>query len=437
MRRSTAILSVVGTLVLSACAGGNWQRFRPERYEAAKSDNQAVIRASTYDALTQVQSLSSKGQHVDALDRLEDLEPQVKDIPNERALLYQARAYVLMTMGRLNDAAPAIEEALAPETLPEQTAHDLRYNLAQIYVQQEKFKKAAPLLELWIAQAESPEPDVLALLSYIYYQDGKHDLAANYAKRAIRNRPDNDDWRNILLSCQFELKRYAQAKKTLMHLIGRKPTDPQHWRTLSQLDLLLEHPDSALVSMEVLGDLSTLEPHEIVQLARLSLVQELPARAAAILSSALQERRIKPSYEHWSLLGHAQLAAKNFPQAIEAFVQSRDLQSDPARKSDLCLRLAGLAMRMGEWKEAQVHAGCAGEHPDPQIKANADLILGISNYQTRNFEASLAALRSAKQHASTRASAGQWEAMVLVQRENLATIAGGAASDVPPELSRR
>lgn len=432
MRPSRAVLSVVAGLLVSACAGGNWQRFRPERYEAAQSEDKAVIRASTYDALTQVQSLSAKGQQVDALDRLTDLESQVKDVPNERALLFQAKAYVLMTMGRLHEAAPAIEKALAPETLPEQTAHDLRYNLAQIYVQQEKFQKAAPLLELWIAQSERPEPDVLALLSYIYYQDGKHELAAGYAQRALRLRPDNDNWRNILLSCQFELKRYRRAKQTLMHLIARKPTDPQHWRTLSQLDLLLEHPESALVSMEVLGDISTLESHEIVQLARLSLVQELPARAAAILSSALKERKIARTPEHWALLGHAELAAKNYTQAIEALGRSRDLQTDPTKKSDLCLRLAGLAMRWGQWDEAQAQASCATEHPDPQIKANAELILGISSYQTRDFETSLTALRTAKANAATRASADQWEAMVLAQRENLAMIKGDA-----PEASAR
>lgn len=436
MRRCWLLLVTSAALFASACAGGNWQRFRPERYEAAQSEDQAVIRASTYDALTQVQNLSAKGQHVDALDRLEDLEVQVKDVPNERALLFQAKAYVLMTMGRLHEAAPAIEKALAAETLPEQTSHDLRYNLAQIYVQQEKFKQATPLLEMWIAHNERPEPEVVALLAYLYYQEGKHELAATYAQRALRQRPDNVDWRNIVLSCQFELKRYRQAKQTLMQLIARKPTDPQHWRTLSQLDLLLEHPENALVSMEVLGDLSTLEAQEIVQLARLSLVQELPVRAASILSTALKERRIPRTAEHWSLLGHAQLGAKNFSEAIAAFTQSRDLQSDPARKCDLCLRLAGLAMRLGQWQEAQAHARCAAEHSNPQIKANAQLIAGISSYQLRDFGASLAALQAAKTHANTRASAQQWEAMVVAQRENLAMIDAGTSLAAPGASAR-
>lgn len=407
------------SLSFIGCASGNWMRFRPEHFETADPGNHAVIRAQTYDALTKVQALSSKGQHVDALDRIQDLESQVNDVPHEQALVQQAKAYVLMTMGRLHEAPAAIEKALAPGTLPEQTSQDLRYNLVQIYVQQEAFGKAAPVLEHWVSQSERPEPEAVALLAYIYFQQREYKLAASYAKRAIKLRPDHDDWRKILLGCQFELKQYAQARETLLELLGRAPTNAEHWRALNQVDLLLEHPADALVSQEIFGDVSTLGEQEILQLARLSLLQALPARGARLLVEALRERRIADRAEHWKLLGHAQLAAKNFEGAMQAFEQSQRRQKDPARKAALCLRLAGLAMRLGKWSEAQAQAECAAKSSSPQLAANAWLIEGIASYQAREFDRSLTSLSAAQREPTTRQSARQWEEMVRAQAHNL------------------
>lgn len=417
-------ICLVSTLCAQGCASGNWLRFRPERFESADSGDNAVISASTYDALTKIQALSAKGQHVDALDMLSDLESAVKDVPNERALIYQAKAYVLMTMGRLHEAPPAIEKALEPGTLPEQTAQDLRYNLAQIYVQQEQFKKAAPVLELWISQTDRPEPEAVALLAYIHHQEKHYDLAARYAKQALAMRPDNIDWRQILLACQFEQKNYKGARASLMHLLSRAPTDPGHWRTLSQLDLLLEHPSDAMMSLEIAGDISQLESHEIMQLVRLSILQELPSRGARILSQALQEQRVADSAEHWSLLGHAHLGAQDFERAGKAFEQALAKMQDPKQKTDLCLRLAGLATRQGDWPLAQRHAQCAAQSPDPQTRANAQVIDGIASYQSRDFQRSLASLAAARAYPATRTTARQWEDMVRVQMHNLSTIAG-------------
>lgn len=411
-----------GVLAQGACASGNWLHFRPESVQPAGADQDHVIRASTYDAITKVQELSAKGQHVDALDRLSDLEGQVQKVPKERALFYQAKAYVLMTMGRFHEVPEAIEKALEPGTLPETTTQDLRYNLAQIYAQQEQFQKAAPVLEEWIAQSDRPEPQAVALLAYIYYQDKEFALAKRYIKRALGQKPGELDWRKILLSCELELKDYAQARKTVFALIASEPLQAEHWRTLNYLDLLLEHPDDALVSLDLVQDLASLQEPELLQLVRLSVLEGVPFQGAQMLREALETKRVQDTAQHWSLLGHAYLASQEFKAASSAFEQALQRVGPGPKYGALCLRLAGLAMRREQWADAQEKAQCAAKSKVPAEQANAALIDGIASYQLRAFDRSLAALARAKGFDQTRASAGSWEEMVRVQREHLTLI---------------
>lgn len=417
---------LLGLSVQGACASGNWIHFRPETYERAQGEDDHVIRASTYDAITKVQELSAKGQHVDALDHLSDLESQVQAVPKERALFYQAKAYVLMTMGRFHEAPEAIEKALEPDTLPEPTAQDLRYNLAQIYAQQEQFQKAAPALEMWIAQSDRPDPQAVALLAYIYHEDKQFELAIRYIKQALAQKPGELDWRKILLSSELALKRYAPARKSVLALLSSDPLNPEHWRTLNQLDLLLEHPDDALVSLDVVQDLAQLQASELLQLVRLRMLQGLPFQGAQMLHQALETRQVQDSAEHWSLLGHAYLASQEFAQASQAFEQSLQRQDLPEKRQTLCLRLAGLAMRTEQWSQAQRHASCAEQSSNRAQRANAALIDGIASYQHRDFERSLQALGRARGFDQTKASAASWEDMVRVQRENLKLISSQA-----------
>lgn len=425
--RALVLLSVV--FFSGGCASGNWLHFRAERYEAADTGDERVIRAATYDVLVKAQKLSAKGQHVDALDLLHDLEGELKaqagEHLNELALTYQAKAYVLMTMGRMHEAAPAIELALQSSTLAEQTMQDLRYNLAQIYVQQEKFKKAAPVLEQWISQADNPEPQALALLGYIYYQDKRYAVASEYTERAIKLRPEQTDWIKILLSCQYERKQYEQARKTLLRLIAREPMQASHWRSLSQLDLLLDQPQQALVSLELAQDASALSPDEILQMARLSLVGGIPQRAVSTLSEGLKAGKVKASARNLRLLAHAQLSAKNLEAALEAFEDSQAAEEKVEEKCKVCLRMAGLAMRLGDWARARRHALCAARSEDDTRKANAKLIEGVASYQMRDFSSSLASLADAEAFPVTQSSALQWAQMVRVQQENIRIIGSG------------
>lgn len=432
MKQAWALLLLGVVYSVNGCASGNWLHFRAERYEAADRGDERVIRAATYDVLVKAQKLSAKGQHVDALDLLHDLEGELKGQgnahPNERALTYQAKAYVLMTMGRMYEAAPAIELALQSSTLPEQTTQDLRYNLAQIYVQQEKFKKAAPVLEQWISQADNPEPEALALLGYIYYQDKRYAVASEYTERALRLRPDQIDWRKILLSCQYERKQYDRARETLLRLIGREPMQASHWRSLSQLDLLLDQPEQALVSLDLAQDVSALSPDELLQLVRLSLVEGIPQRAVSMLSRGLESGKVKAAAKHLRLLAHAQLAAKNLQAALEAFEESQAVEGDLEEKCKVCLRMAGLAMRLGDWARARRHAVCAAQSVNDTRKANAKLIEGVASYQMRDFSSSLASLAAAEAFPVTQSSAAQWAQMVRVQQENIRIIGSGKAA---------
>lgn len=421
-RAQRAILGLglcLGICSGGACASGNWLHFRPERFERADEGQDNVIRASTYDAITKVQELSAKGQHVDALDRLSDIEAQVQKVPKERALFYQAKAYVLMTMGRFHEAPEAIEKALEPGTLPEATQQDLRYNLAQIYAQQEQFQKAAPVLEMWVAQSDRPDPQAVALLAYIYHEDKQFALAKRYIERALASKPKQIDWRKILLSCELELKAYAKARQTVFSLIGSEPMKVEHWRTLHHLDLLLEHPDDALVSLDLVQDLHALQEPELMQLVRLSILEGLAYRGAQMLKEALETKLVQDSTANWSLLGHAYLASQEFALAISAFEQALQRQGAGKAGHALCLRLAGLAMRNEAWTKAQRYASCAAKSEAPAEQANAALIDGIASYQARAFDRSLASLARAKRFDQTRASARSWEDMVRVQREHL------------------
>lgn len=410
---------VLGSSGLVGCADGNWRHYRATRYERAQEDERSV-RPRTYDLLVELQKLQEKGESKKALRAIEAYENKVKEVPYEKALLAQAKAFLLLGQGKYSEAIPAIETALVDELLPEETEKNLLYNLAQIQYQQKNYEGAERALESWMALTPDPGAQDLALMAHIYYQQKKYGRVLSAMKRALKKRPEEKSWRQLVLSVHYEQKDFAAAREVLLSLLEREPGNKAYWDALASLELELKRPEYGLASLELGSRSGAWSETERMRVALLNLSLQAPQRSVRMLERGLQKGEIKESAAHWELLGNAQATARDLPGACVSMLKAKALTKDKGKQAVLALRVAEFNLHLGHWAPALEYGQEAAQSEAAEVSSRGLLVVGIASYQLREFDRSIQALGRAQERArsksTTAQSAKQWLQLVLSQR---------------------
>lgn len=371
----------------------------------AEPQESPAVGRLTYEYLFLAEALMRHERYAEARTELSGLLKRVKGNDYESALVLQTWAYAEIADGRYPAAAKRLAQALAYGALPAKVAHPLRFTLAQLYAQQERYTEAAKQLKRWFASENKADAKAHVLAAQVYAALKHYKTAIRHARAALAAaKPANESHYRLLLSLYLQAGHWENAASLLQGDILRQyPQKREYWRQLASIQMQRKQESRAASTLSLAYRQGLLEPADIRQLAQLYLYLEMPHKAATLLQQAMQSRQLRRSASHQRLLAMAWQAAREPQAAVAAYRQ--------AGESDDLLRAGELLIDLEQWFEASEILRRAIKTGKSSTQGRAHLLLGISELRLQRFDNAAGAFQRALQQSANdkeRRQAQQW-----------------------------
>ncbi len=365
-----------------------------------------ALSPTTYKTLTSIQQQMDQGKDSAALAALQKLLGESGQSAYEQAVTQQMLGYVQINRGAYAAAVKAFEQSLALQQLPDRTAQNLRYNLGQLYLEQDLPDQAIVILEVWFDKQSSPTAEAHVLLAQALAQKKQYRKAIPQLQKAnsLSGVP-HAEWYEALLAMHYELQSYPDCVPLLKKMIRLFPQQGHYWQQLASVYLTLDDRDTALAALELAFSNGVLNNEQaLLQLAQLYLASGVPYKAARLIEQQIGSGAISNTAPHRELLAHAWSSARERKQAISALQRAMQDGATPG----LRMRLARWYVEAAEWRAVtEVLAPLKGKEND-RTTSQARLLLGMAYFELGDTDAARETFRLAREYPGTRQSAQQW-----------------------------
>jgi hypothetical protein len=282
----------------------------------------------------------------------------------------------------------------------------VRFQIAQSFLAEERWKEGIVALKEWFAVAPNPNSSAYYLLAVAHYQLNETNAALEPAQKAVdlSDKPQ-ESWLQLLLSLRVTREEYRLAVPILKRLIAMAPTKKTYWVQLSSVHAQLGSYQDAVLPMQAayLGGLLT-EEKEVKRLAELLVQVGIPFRAAQVLTAAMEKNQFASDPKAYELLGNCWIAAREYAKAVPPLEKAADL----AENGDLFVRLAEVHMQREDWDSAAKALGRGIDKGKLKNPSTAQLLLGIAFYNQKRPKEARSAFERARADASSRSQADGW-----------------------------
>ena len=416
-RAGLAILALLSALGASGASAQNWIERPPDESEEGQlTDLEKIaedrrVRGNRYPMdqrigryLGAAAEATDEGDTAKANELMAKLDPKRLN-PRERAQLYRLWAYVSYTSGDTDGAIENFRKVLEQEIIPVPDEARIRFNIAQLYAGQQKWRETIAAIEEWEPWTDEEDPLAYYLKAIAYFQLDEMDESIPNAVKAIELSPGpKEGWLQLLAALYVQEEDYVNATPVLEELVTRFPKK-LYWVQLSLIYGARENYRHSLSVQQVayLQDLLT-EDAELRRLARSYLFGNLPYQAAKVLDKGLQEEVIEPDAAAYELLANSWIAAREYDRSLPPLRRAADL----SKGGKLFVRLGQVHLQREEWKEAASMLEKAVAKGDLDNPGNALLLLGISHYNAERVGTARTYFVKARQHEKTRPEAERW-----------------------------
>lgn len=171
------------------------------------------------------------------------LQPTLQLLQEGELTAFEAsRVHQLMfNLEMVDENYPAAREQLQLSIdsggLNEQEVSTMRYQQAQLYMQEERYAEAATALEAWIASEAAAKPGAYYLLAAAYFYQDLFDKALPNAQQAVDLADDEpqEAWLSMLAAVNMQLERYDAAEAVYARLVDLFPEGETYQATLDEL----------------------------------------------------------------------------------------------------------------------------------------------------------------------------------------------------------
>ena len=314
----------------------------------------------------------------------------------EKSQIYNMFAYVAYTLEKYDEAVEYYKKVVAqsPQIPVGVELQSLMY-IAQLSFQQEKYRQSIDYLNRWMKLAEETNneigPQIWQLKAVICYQSDQKKCAFDSINKAIamvEARPTSnvadEGWYNLQRSLYLDDEDYKTATVILEKMIKHYPKKT-YWNQLGSMYGMLERESDQLAAMDttyLMGGLT--KEKEILNLAYLYMAEDVPSKAAKIITKGMKEKKIERTEKNLEVLALAYRQAKEPLKAIPVleelgkksssgnpYVQLVGVYLDLNRPRD-AIKAGNLAFKKGNFKK-----GADGE---------ALVNQGIAYFETRQFD---------------------------------------------------
>jgi tetratricopeptide (TPR) repeat protein len=333
--------------------------------------------------------------------------------PYEKSRTEQILASIYSAEDNYNAARQHLQAAIAAGGLNEKEVQDTRYQIAQMFLAEEKWKEGAASLEEWFRTAQNPNGAAYYLLAVAYYQQNDYKRAIVPAQKAVdlTDKPQ-EGWVQLVLALYLQQEQYAQAVPVLRRLIGIAPDKKTYWQQLSSVYGQMEDYPKALSVMQLAynGGILT-EDSDIRRLADLQLFNELPYRCGMLLDEAIQKKLVKVDFKLYEKQANCWIAARDFDKAIGPLNKAAELAST----GDVYVRLGEVQIQRSKWAEAAQALQSGLRKGSLKDGGNANLLLGIAHFNQKNFGPASEAFNRARGYEKHRKMADGYLQLIRVQ----------------------
>jgi tetratricopeptide (TPR) repeat protein len=389
---SGLVLAIGLSMGTSALAQGG--RVDAEEREAeAQSTN---IDAQTGKTLNEAIELMNAENYSGAQQKINTLQLD-KLSPYERGKVEQIMFNIAYSQEKYEEARGHLQKAIDSGGLNAVEVDQARYQSAQLFMQEEKWREGAAALEEWFKTAQNPNSGAYYLLAVAYYQMEDMNRALPPAKKAVElmdPAKPNESWLSMLSALYLQREEYREAIPVLQQLITAAPEKKTYWMQLSSVYGQMEDYTNALAIMQLANNVGLVtEDSEIRRLADLLLFNDVPYRGAQVLEAGIDKKIMNLDDKLYEKLANCWIAAGEFDKSIAPLQRAAEMASS----GDTFIRLGEVQVQREDWAAAitAIQRGVdKGQLKDP---GNAQLMLGIAHYSQKNYDAAMPFFQRARQ----------------------------------------
>jgi tetratricopeptide (TPR) repeat protein len=378
---------IVGTAAVAQRAGEE---------APAEQASQASIDAQTGKILNEAIELLNMEKFVEANAKINTLNLE-KLSPYERGKVEQILFNIAYSQEKYAEARDHLQKAINSGGLNALEIDAARYQGAQLYLQEEKWKEGAAALEEWFKTAANPNSAAYYLLAVAYYQQDDYSRALAPAKRAVElmdPAKPNESWLGMLSALHLQREEFREAIPVLQRLVSVVPDKKTYWMQLSSVYGQLEDYANALAVMQLANAAGLVtEDSEVRRLADLLMFNDVPYRGGQVLEAAIEKKTVKIDEKLYEKLANCWIQAGELEKSLAPLQRAAEL----AATGDLWVRLGEVHVQRDDWTGAitAVERGVAkGQLKDP---GNAQLMLGIAHYNKKEYSAARPFFERARQ----------------------------------------
>ena len=364
-----------------------------------------TISEGTYKRLERVIDMIGKGNNSEAEAKLNELNESARG-DYEKAIILQTLGFVYATTKRESQAIKTFESALATEALPQQIHEQMMFNIAQLYLQDEKYDQGMAQLNKYLETTCNPLPDAHVLLASTYaekkrFRDGLKQIDLAIAKA----KAPKESWLQLKLALHYELKEWPKCAEVLVRLVAVAPTKQEYWKQLSGVFFEIKRDPDALAVLALAERRGYIdEENEYRNLSNLYMYLQIPLKAAMVLQRGIDQKQVQASEKNLESLANAWLVAREYDKAEVAMKRA----AGASDKGELFKRLGQIQMEQEKWKEALESLQAARKKGGVKEPGELSFLIGVVAVELKQWNTADAALRDAMQHEKTSKLAGQW-----------------------------
>jgi tetratricopeptide (TPR) repeat protein len=403
MRWKLAIVfSLIATLGLSFGAADIASAAKKKK---ASPRRNYIPSETTGKKLMKAMEFAEKEEYQESIDILEPLTKRKRLKKFDKASVYAALGQMQAALDDYEGASKSFESALAVDYLPDVQTEGLKYGLAQLYMALGNFPRSVELFEEWFEYAENPNDQAEFMITAAYAQTEQWDKALPHARLSVeKSKAPVEQRLGLLLATEFQNGNIPETLEVLKQLAALFPRK-RYYEQLAYGYSNLGDDDKALSMVQLIHDQGWFSKgKEYIGLTQRYIFKGLPWRASEILREGLEKELVEETARNYELLANALLHAREYDAALIPLARAADLSED----GELYVRLAQVHLEVENWKAARQSLQSGLSKGDLRNPSQAQLLLGISNYNEKRYKSARAAFRLAEKDERTSDSATKW-----------------------------
>lgn len=401
----TAATGLAATLALALAVGlampAGAQRGAPPALDAttAKALNAAIeaLNEQQYDAARAAIATLS-------FDRLS---------PYERSKVEQVLFNLAYEAGQYDEARAHLVSAIDAGGLNADEVSQARYQRAQLFMSEERWREGADALEDWFATAAAPNSAAYYLLAVAYYQLNDFARALPPARQAVTlMEQPQESWLGMLTALYLQQEQYTEAIPLLHRLVALVPAKKTYWMQLSSAYGQNEDYASSVSILQLAYNAGLLtQESELRRLADLLLFNDLPYRGAEVLETALEAGTVQPDDQVYEKLANCWIAAREFDKALLPLERGAEL----AMSGDLFVRLGEVNVEREDWLAAETALQRGIGKGQLNDLGNAQFLMGVVLYAQQRLPEARAWFDEARQSPPHRTAADEYLRVIAAE----------------------